>query len=78
MHITPAVWVSKRFGGNRAVARAIGCAPCSVIRWKRRSNGDLAGAIPPDQAAKILVFAESNGIDVTARDLILGREIADA
>lgn len=74
-HITPAAWVVHQFKGNRAVARAIGCAPCSVIRWKRRSNGEVHGAIPPDQAAKILVFAESAGLDVTPRDLIMGRDI---
>ena len=77
MHITPAQWVVKQFGGNRAVARAIGCAPCSVIRWKRRANGEVHGAIPPDQQRLILTWSESKGIDVTARDLIMGRDLAD-
>ena len=77
MHFTPAAWVVRAFGSNRAVARAAGCRPCTVIRWKKRSNGEVHGAIPPDQSARLLIVAEQRGLDVTARDLILGRELPD-
>lgn len=77
MHYTPAAWVVKQFRSNYRAARAIGRAPCTVIRWRRRANGDARGLIPSDIMPAILQVAAAQNLDITAADLICGRDVPD-
>lgn len=77
MHLTPTAWAMKQFGGERALARALGRHRSAVHHWRKRALRGVDGAIPSDAAKIILEAAEARGIDVTARDLILGREMPD-
>ncbi len=78
MHLSPADYVVRVFKGVRATARLIGRSPTSVSKWtmpkaKRGSNGMI-----PSQAQRIILLkARALGLDLTAEDLILGREIID-
>lgn len=51
-----------KFGGVRAAASAIGCAPSTVMGWKRR------GSIPDDQKPQVLDAAAALGLPVTRDD----------
>jgi len=66
----PAEYVIMAFGGVRATARAIGYNPDSIIKWRRRK-----GFVPTSAQEVILKAAIENDVDITADDLILGREV---
>jgi hypothetical protein len=66
--LTPAEIVITTFGGVRATARELGCDPSAVSRWKR------TGHIPNLYQRRILELAWSRGVDLTAHDLIFGRQ----
>jgi len=67
---TPAEYVIKAFGGIRATARAIDYNPDSILKWRYRK-----GFVPTSAQPVILKAAEELNVDITAEDLIFGREI---
>ena len=69
-HINPVDLVIDLFGGVRKLARAIGRDPAAVSRWKR------LGVVPTSVQKKILETAWDQGIEVTAHDIIFGRDIS--
>lgn len=76
MHLRPAEYVIRVFKGVRATARAIGRNPSSVSKWqKERENRGTSGQIPHAVQRTILEQARERGLDITAEDLILGREV---
>lgn len=66
---TPVELVIDRFGGVRKLARAIGRDPAAISRWKK------LGTVPTAVQKRILEVAWERGMDVTAHDMIFGREI---
>jgi hypothetical protein len=68
-HLTPVDLAVKLFGGVRALARAVGRDPAAVSRWKK------SGCIPSSVQLHLLRVAKSQGLDLTAHDIIFGREI---
>ncbi len=78
MHLTPAAYVIRTFGGVRKTARIIGRDPSSVSMWnKSREDRGTDGNIPSLAQHKILEEAKALGLDITPDDLILGREVND-
>jgi hypothetical protein len=73
-YLTPAECVIRAFGGVRKTAKAIGRTPSNISKWTRRCEG----VIPEKTVRTVLEQAEAMGLDLTARDLILGRKIEDA
>lgn len=57
-----------RFGGVRALARAIGRDPAAISRWKKTGN------IPTSIQRRILEVAWERGISMTAHDMIFGND----
>lgn len=68
---SPVDLVIEQFGGVRKLARAIGRDPAAVSRWKK------LGTVPTAVQRRILEVAWERGMDVTAHDMIFGREIND-
>jgi hypothetical protein len=56
-----------RFGGVRALARAIGRDPAAISRWKK------TGTVPTAVQRRILEVAWDRGLDLTAHEMIFGR-----
>lgn len=78
MYVTPAQHVINTFKGVRAAARIIGCGPMTVSRWcfpKEKKGGE--GRVGSAFQKTILLKARALGLDLTAEDLILGREISE-
>ena len=76
MHLRPADYVIYVFGGVRATSRAIGRSASSVSRWQTYKNRDgLGGTIPSAIQGIILERASELKLDISADDLIHGREI---
>lgn len=65
---SPAELVIASFNGVRATARELGCDPSAVSRWKK------TGMIPVSYQKRILELAWEKGVDLTAHDLIFGRQ----
>lgn len=65
--ITPTELSIQSFGGVRKMARAIGCDPSAIIRWRRN------GLIPSGYQRRVLEAAWEAGIDITAHELVFGR-----
>lgn len=65
---TPVDLAISVFGGVRALARHLDCDPAAVSRWKR------AGHIPATKQRKLLERAWERGVDITAHEVIFGRE----
>ena len=80
MHLSPVAYTVKVFGGTCALARAIGVERWVVAKWKqpagvwRYGEGDLPSG---DVCRNILRAAKERGLDLTADDLINGREVPD-
>lgn len=68
-HISPVDLAIDAFGGVRKLARAIGRDPAAVSRWRR------SGVVPTSVQKKILELAWERGIDISAHEIIFGREI---
>jgi hypothetical protein len=66
--ISPAEVVIESFGGIRATARVLHLDPSAVSHWR------FSGRVPGFHLRRILVLAKQHGIEITAEDLILGRE----
>ena len=64
----PADLAIKALGGVRSMARKLGRDPSAVSRWRQ------TGRIPSSQQRKVLELAWASGVDLTAHDLIFGRE----
>lgn len=76
MHLSPAEYVIKVFGGVRKTARAIGRTAPSISKWqKARDNKGTGGRVPTAAAEIILQIAQRDSLDITASDLLLGRDI---
>lgn len=76
MHLNPAQYVIKVFGGVRATARAIGRRPGAVINWKNpKKRGGCDGHVPSAAQRLILQIATDEGLDITPDDLMFGRDI---
>lgn len=69
---TPADKVINAFGGIRATALIVGRSPSSVARWRLpvERSGTTGGRIPGNLQQKILDYAQANGINLTADDII--------
>jgi hypothetical protein len=68
-HLSPPEYVIELLGGPRATGRFVGRCHSSIIKWRKR------GVIPPDSQILILTGATKQGWDITASDLILGRDV---
>lgn len=74
--LTPAEYIVHVFGGVRAAARALGRSPCQISKWKSPEDAKGCGGRIPSKAQKsALDAAKTKGLDLTAEDLIVGREI---
>lgn len=54
--------IISKFGGVRSLARALQCSPSTIQGWKDR------GSIPDAHKARVLIAAESLGVDLTKGD----------
>lgn len=67
-HINPTELTIACFGGVRKMARALGVDPSAVIRWRR------TGLIPSGYQKRVLEAAWQTGSDITAHELVFGRD----
>ncbi len=77
MHLKPAQYVIKSFGGVRSVARLLKVQPSTVARWgypKGKRQG-REGFVPYEYFTQILLSAKRKGVDVSLNDLISGRDV---
>lgn len=73
--IKPADFIVMFFGGLRPAAKAIGRSHASVNKWRRPvSDRGTGGYIPRAVMHRILTLAEKNNWQITAYDLIIGRD----
>ena len=76
MYKNPADYIISVFGGVRKTARAVGRSAASVSKWPRpKATGGCDGYIPGGVHQKILSFARTQKLDITADDLLFGRTI---
>ena len=61
--------VIEEFGGVRALGRAISKDPSAISKWGRRH-----GCIPATEQKKVLQRAWDLGYQISAHDLIFGKE----
>jgi hypothetical protein len=59
------------FGGVRKLARALNRDPAAVSRWQK------SGIVPTSIQRRLLEMAWERGIDITAHDIVFGREVND-
>jgi len=71
-HLPPSKLAILLFGGVRPLARAIDKAQSSVSKWQKSQDG----GIPRKVHAVLLAVAKRKGIELTAEDLIYGRDIS--
>ncbi len=70
-HTTPVELAIDMFGGVRKLARALGRDPAAVSRWQK------SGVVPTSVQRRLLELAWERGIDISAHDMIFGREVND-
>lgn len=77
MHMAPAHYAAHVFGGVCSLARVLGRSPGRVCYWlKSRDVGGSDGRIPSDEIKlRLLDLAKARGLDLTADDLLRGREV---
>lgn len=68
--ILPGPLVVQTFGGVRKLARQLGCDPSTISRWSS------TGRVPSGMQRQVLQLAWSEGLDLTAHDIVWGREVA--
>lgn len=68
--ILPGPLVVQTFGGVRKLARLLGCDPSTVSRWQ------ATGRVPSSMQRNVLQAAWDHGLDLTAHDIVWGREVA--
>ena len=66
---TPYELVISEFGGVRALGRAISKDPSAISKWGRRH-----GCIPATEQKKVLEKAWDLGYQISAHELIFGKE----
>ena len=67
--LTPTDLAIQAHGGVRRLARAVGCDPSAVVRWRK------TGRVPSSYQRRVLETAWALGVDLTAHELIFGREV---
>jgi hypothetical protein len=67
--IPPSRLVVAAFGGVRPMARLLACDASTVSRWSK------TGLVPSVWQRPILELAWTKGIDLTAHDIVFGREV---
>ena len=67
-HMTPVQLAIQGFGGVRRLAKVIDRDPAAVSRWQR------SGIVPSAAQKQLLEIAWERGIQLTAHDIIFGRE----
>lgn len=73
--IPPAEHVIAVCGGTTKTASLFGFLATNVSAWKKaKERGGYGGQIPRSKQQVILLKAKELGLDITAEDLILGRE----
>jgi hypothetical protein len=78
MHLTPAEYVVEIFGGVRKAGVALGRTASSISKWKKSDkNGGCGGRVPSRMQEVVLQVARIKKLDITAEDLINGRDVAD-
>jgi hypothetical protein len=78
MHLNPAQYVVHCFGGVRKAGIALGRTASAISKWnKSDKNFGCGGRIPSRMQEVILEVARIKKLDITAQDLVLGREVAD-
>ena len=70
-HTSPVELAIDLFGGVRKLARALGRDPAAVSRWQK------SGVVPTSIQRRLLELAWERGINITAHDIVFGREIND-
>lgn len=76
-HLTPAQCVIQALGGIRPAARLLGIKPQSVSRWSYpKDRKGSAGSLSPAIQRRALALAQSQGLDLTPTDLVIGRDVA--
>lgn len=79
MHLTPAQYVIRVFKGVRSTARILGRSPSSVSKWtKPKSSRGTEGKVPGPAQHIIIKKAQELKLDITANDLLFGRDIVPA
>jgi hypothetical protein len=70
-HTSPVELAIDMFGGVRKLARALNRDPAAVSRWQK------TGIVPTSVQRRLLELAWERGIDITAHDIVFGREVND-
>jgi hypothetical protein len=68
INLTPVQLAIQSFGGVRRLAKAIDRDPAAVSRWQRN------GIVPSAAQRQLLETAWERGIEITAHDIIFGRQ----
>lgn len=68
-HLTPAQCLVLAFNGVRAAGRAVKRTPSTVRNMIRK------GYVPHEAQVSALLLARAKGLDLSAEDLILGRDL---
>jgi hypothetical protein len=72
--MTPAELVIHRFKGVRPLARLLKLDHSSVARWPKPKPRGLGGFIPSRLHKDLLQLAATEGVELTANELIYGGE----
>lgn len=71
----PADYVIRVLGGVRSTARLLKRNPSNVARWRMsKAKRGTGGQIPRAVHSRILKIAQERSLDITATDIILGRD----
>jgi hypothetical protein len=70
-HTSPVELAIDMFGGVRKLARALNRDPAAVSRWQK------SGIVPTSVQRRLLELAWERGIDISAHDIVFGREVND-
>jgi len=65
---TPVQLLIAEFGGVRALARSVHRDAASISRWQK------SGLVPTNMQKKVLETAWDNNINISAHELIFGRD----
>lgn len=78
MHLNPTQVAILVFGSARRLSLAIGVRSSAPFCWlEQRQGRNEAGDIPVPRIREILAVAKQKGLELSERDLIYGRDVAD-